>query len=281
MKVEKINDNQIRCTLTMEDLRERGIKLSELAYGSEKAKKLFNEVVAEAEARFGFQFNGEAIMVEAIPTNNQALVLIISKVENPEELDNRFSRFTPYANGEASEDAEPNIDIFSNNELEQIAPEPEEAVEDSSDNRIENTALGLLKDVMNEITNRLNGDNSKEEKTKEVEVKKAKTNEKKTNVKKVEVYRTLLFPSLDKTAAFSKVVAGSFSGKSDLFKDENNHRYYLVLYLKGAEPQEFNRVCNTACEYATIVDQNSLSFYNEHYKVIVKDDAIGRLTEMM
>ena len=40
MKIEKLNDHQIRCTLTSEDLATRNIKLSELAYGSEKAKAL-------------------------------------------------------------------------------------------------------------------------------------------------------------------------------------------------------------------------------------------------
>ena len=36
MKIEKINDNKIRCTLTSADLAERNLKLSELAYGTEK-----------------------------------------------------------------------------------------------------------------------------------------------------------------------------------------------------------------------------------------------------
>ena len=31
MKIEKLNDNQIRCTLTKEDLASRQLKLSELA----------------------------------------------------------------------------------------------------------------------------------------------------------------------------------------------------------------------------------------------------------
>ena len=31
MKIEKVNDNQIRCTLTREDLEDRHIKISELA----------------------------------------------------------------------------------------------------------------------------------------------------------------------------------------------------------------------------------------------------------
>ena len=41
MKIEKVNDNQIRCTLTREDLASRHLKISELAYGSEKTRALF------------------------------------------------------------------------------------------------------------------------------------------------------------------------------------------------------------------------------------------------
>ena len=35
MKIEKVNENQIRCTLTREDLASRELKISELAYGTE------------------------------------------------------------------------------------------------------------------------------------------------------------------------------------------------------------------------------------------------------
>ena len=37
MKIEKVNDHQIRCTLTKADLADRELKISELAYGTEKA----------------------------------------------------------------------------------------------------------------------------------------------------------------------------------------------------------------------------------------------------
>ena len=43
MKIEKVNDHQIRCTLTKADLAERELKISELAYGTEKAKNLSRE----------------------------------------------------------------------------------------------------------------------------------------------------------------------------------------------------------------------------------------------
>ena len=52
MKIEKLNDHQIRCTLTSEDLATRNIKLSELAYGSEKAKALFRDMMQQAAMDF-------------------------------------------------------------------------------------------------------------------------------------------------------------------------------------------------------------------------------------
>ena len=55
MKIEKINDNQIRCTLTQADLADRELKLSELAYGTEKAKSLFHDMMQQAAAEFGFE----------------------------------------------------------------------------------------------------------------------------------------------------------------------------------------------------------------------------------
>ena len=48
MKIEKVNDNQIRCTLTRDDLASRELKISELAYGTEKAKNLFRDMMKPA-----------------------------------------------------------------------------------------------------------------------------------------------------------------------------------------------------------------------------------------
>ena len=94
MKIEKLNDNQIRCTLTRADLAERHLKVSELAYGTEKAKALFRDMMQQASFDFGFDAEDIPLMIEAIPASSDSLVLIITKVEDPEELDTRFSRFT-------------------------------------------------------------------------------------------------------------------------------------------------------------------------------------------
>ena len=54
MKIERINENQIRCTLSSFDLSVRDLNLGELAYGSEKAKKLFREMIQKASCEVGF-----------------------------------------------------------------------------------------------------------------------------------------------------------------------------------------------------------------------------------
>lgn len=93
MKIEKVNDNQIRCTLTRADLDDRHLKLSELAYGTEKAKSLFRDMMQQANYEFGFEAEDMPLMIEAVPLTQDTVLLIITKVEYPEELDTRFSKF--------------------------------------------------------------------------------------------------------------------------------------------------------------------------------------------
>jgi len=103
MKIEKVNENQIRCTLSKEELADRQIKLSELAYGSEKAKGLFQDMIEQANYEFGFETDDLPLMIEAIPLSGENIILQITKVEYPEELDTRFSKFSE---GEVEEERE-------------------------------------------------------------------------------------------------------------------------------------------------------------------------------
>ena len=95
MKIERINENQVRCTLTSFDLSIRDVNLRELAYGSEKAKNLFTEMMEKAQAELGFEAEDMPVMIEAIPLKDESVVLVITKVEDPEEVDTRFARFAP------------------------------------------------------------------------------------------------------------------------------------------------------------------------------------------
>ncbi|NDL66366.1 adaptor protein MecA [Anaerotalea alkaliphila] len=91
MKIEKVNSNQIKCVLNKSDLQSREIKVSELAYGTEKAQALFRDMMDQASDQFGFDPNDSPLMIEAVPLSSDSIMLIITKVENPDELEDRFS----------------------------------------------------------------------------------------------------------------------------------------------------------------------------------------------
>ncbi|MCD8054786.1 MAG: adaptor protein MecA [Lachnospiraceae bacterium] len=95
MKIEKISESQIRCTLNYSDLHARQLSLLELAYGSDKARILFREMIERADSEVGFHVDDIPLMIEAIPLSSDGIILIITKIEDPDELDTRFARFTP------------------------------------------------------------------------------------------------------------------------------------------------------------------------------------------
>lgn len=145
MKIEKINDNQIRCTLTRADLASRELKLSELAYGTEKAKSLFQDMMKQASSEFGFEADETPLMIEAIPSSPDSIVLIITKVEDPEELDTRFSKFAPLGESlrkesaalDKLEGAEELLDLLKQVKEGTVEKtEPEETEEDSLNVRL-------------------------------------------------------------------------------------------------------------------------------------------------
>lgn len=216
MKIEKINDNQIRCTLTREDLELHQIRLSELAYGSDKAKKLFRDMMEQAQLQFGFEADNIPLMIEAIPVTADSIILIITKVEDPEELDTRFSKFTPFKDRGQTEPlqldgADNIIDIF-------------QKVFDSK-------LKGLSKKTATDA------DTAREEDTQEVP--------------SVNLLRLFIFSRLDDVIAAAHGLNGFFTGKNTLYKDSAEGRYHLVLHQSDTTPEDFNRVCNILSEYGT------------------------------
>ena len=88
MKIEKIDDNSIKCTLSSLDLSSRNINLRDMTYGSQAAKRLFNEMMQKAKEEVGFSIENTPLMIEAVP------------LQGPEELDTRFSKFSSHSSGQ-------------------------------------------------------------------------------------------------------------------------------------------------------------------------------------
>ena len=260
VKIEKINDTQIRCTLTSEDLADRQLKLSELAYGSEKAKDLFRDMMLQAQDQFGFEADNVPLMIEAIPITPDSIVLIITKVEDPEELDTRFSRFTPTP---ADEAADKHKSVLEH--LKKL-----DGAEDFLD------ILRQMKEAVSQLPE--NPEALADTPVQEQAASEAK--EAAPAEPSVPPVRLFSFSRLDSVIHASHFLAEMYDGPNTLYKDEAENMYILTL-AQGEHPSsDFNRICNMLSEYGSPEQGGgiSLAFLEEHCDMILAKNAIQTLT---
>lgn len=263
MKIEKISDTQIRCTLNKEDLIDRELRISELAYGSDKAKQLFRDMMQQAAYEFGFDAEDIPLMIEATPISADCLVLVITKVEDPDELDTRFSNFTPYA--QQDEDTQEDDDSDTD----------DGAYADEILNCFEH--LGELlgkrdKSDASDSTEKKDKDTSKkEDDADDVQIKVP------TNLTKI-----FTFSSLTEVTKLAKIISPFYHGENMLFKNPVNKRFYLILQISHHTPEEFNKVCNIVSEFGKVERTNyaSILYYKEHFETIIPAQAIERLANL-
>lgn len=84
MKIEKINDKQLKILLTASDLEKRDIKMTELAFGSDKTRELFKEMMNIATDKYDFDAGDAQLMIEAIPISMEAIIIMVTKMEDAE-----------------------------------------------------------------------------------------------------------------------------------------------------------------------------------------------------
>lgn len=82
MKIEKINDNKIKVTITLSDLQERNIDFETLNYNSPATQELFWDMMEQAELQFGFNTSESQLAIEASPDENDGFVIFITKLED-------------------------------------------------------------------------------------------------------------------------------------------------------------------------------------------------------
>jgi len=261
MKFERINENQIRCTLNKADLADRDLLIHELAYGTPKAKELFREMMQQASYEVGFEAEDIPLMIEAIPVSPDCLVLIITKVEDPEELDTRFSKFT-----------KPHTIDLSGDEEEGPLEEEEEDVTtiydqaNASDsvpfgaNGTISDALNLLSPITNAIKQAQEAANAHKEKVAEER----------------EVQKVFLFKDLKTLMELAPKLHSIYKEENSLFKDPDNHDYYLFLNKGTADQMKFQQICSLLSEYGKRIPYTyaSASYYKEHFETIVEKKAL-------
>lgn len=267
MKIEKISDTQIRCTLNKDDLIDRQLRISELAYGTDKAKALFRDMMQQASCEFGFEADDIPLMIEAIPVSPECLILVITKVEDPDELDTRFSKFTDTP------------------EEEPDAPEEEE---DAYADEILNCF-----DQLNELLDGSEEDGEGELESEDsdenfIPLSETLTDDKKKEVSKKPDYvqtdltKVFSFSTLEEIIRLSVHLSLTYNGSNTVYKDPASAKYYLVIHKSDHSPEEFNKVCNIISEYGRSERTTYASpyYYEEHFETIIKENAIQILANM-
>ena len=249
MKIERINENSIRCTLTSFDLSVRDLNIRELAYGTEKVRKLFQEMMIQANNEVGFEAENTPLMIEAVPMGGDSIQLIITKVDDPEELDTRFSKFSP----------SPKQAGAAADWIRKFASEVLEGVNQSlKDMQQENTAAAAAKAGPAD----------------------AKTQEASAHDAAVSTdFRVFAFEDLDRAAEACRMAA-FFSGESALYKRESDKSYILILSGQGCSPEEFSKACNIIAEYGRKLPaaETTLAYFDEHYRLISDGSALKKLS---
>ena len=316
MKIEKINENQIRCTLTRADLEKRQIKLSELAYGSEKARALFREMMLQAFQEFGFEVHNIPLMIEAVPSGKDQLVLLVTKVQDPEELDARFSHFSPDT-GRTDENAPSLTDVLSgaddvlnllkkfsqaragghqSTESSMAGGERSDGAasedgtaggleENSSDAGAKTAAPGEkngAKAGRKDMTGSANPGQAGTAPRPSQTGPGFSTPQNPNSMTEEEIYqytRFYLFRDLESVVSGARRIDEEYKGENTLYKNPDDGAYYLLVRKQDTGPEQFNRICNLLSEYAMPMDYTTGmdEFFREHMKVIVDNFALQRL----
>ena len=250
MKIEKVNEHQIRCTLTREDLADRELKISELAYGTEKAKTLFRDMMQQAAYEYGFEAEDIPLMIEAIPLNAECIVLIITKVEDPEELDTRFSKFAPSVHDDDENDHEDIMETFADSAdemLDMLRKMDQQSRTGAAPEAIPTHTAPVKTPVSPALTNRL-----------------------------------FSFASLYDVIRLAHVAAPLYHGANSLYKKEADGSYLLLAAPTQLSAADFNRICNIFSEYGSPEHFSPAveSYLEEHCDAVIKDKAIQSLANI-
>jgi len=250
MRLEKLSDNKIKCILDKEDLSSRGIRISELAYGSEKTRELFADMMQQALTEFGFEAEDSPLMIEAIPALDR-LVLLITKVDNPDEIDSRFSRFTPDPVGDYFDDDEDEDELDFSDELEAVMGDD---------------FVPLAKTLGIDIDSKDSTDGKEE--VKELDDSK--------------IPLVFSFGSLSELCSVASKIGGSYTGSSDAYKNTKDDRYYLLVMKNAMPHDDLGKVVRLLSEYGKLERSTyaTKAYMDDHYETIVKNNAVGILKDL-
>lgn len=91
MKIERINEDKVRITLSFEELEKRNLTLSDIQKNDAVAKNLFASIIEESNLDEYIEFENSQLFIEAASDNNDTFILTITKIKDLPDL-NKYSK---------------------------------------------------------------------------------------------------------------------------------------------------------------------------------------------
>ena len=283
MKIERLNENQIRCTLNKSDLASRQLKINELAYGSDKAKELFRDMMQQASYELGFEAEDTPLMIEAIPVSSECIVLIVTKVDNPEELDTRFSRFSPSDSDDDNFDFDDIETIEGNDYSDFSLPTANEELDECAATDEEGLPEDELMNIFNRVKEYFNKDSDNQASQSSPSQPSGKgTTDRPEHRESANISRVFSFSSLDDITNAACIIDTFYKDTNSVYKNPSDRRYYLCISKTKCNSKDFNKVCNILSEYGQKESgfDNHIGFFAEHCECIIAEHALHILRRL-
>lgn len=283
MKIERLNENQIRCTLNKSDLASRQLKINELAYGSDKAKELFRDMMQQASYELGFEAKDTPLMIEAIPVSSECIVLIVTKVDNPEELDTRFSRFSPSDSDDDNFDFDDIETIEGNDYSDFSLPTANEELDECAATDEEGLPEDELMNIFNRVKEYFNKDSDNKASQPSPSQPSGKgTTDRPEHRESANISRVFSFSSLDDITNAACIIDTFYKDSNSVYKNPSDRRYYLCISKTKCNSKDFNKVCNILSEYGQKESgfDNHIGFFAEHCECIIAEHALHILRRL-
>ena len=242
MKIERLNENQLRFTVWSKDLPDEDFTIADLAGQTEKAEELIKYMMTKAREEFGFVVNEQPIVVEAIPVNKDCIVFLITKVENEEE-EGQFSY------------------------IEKLKKQAMDMAKS-----IKNGKFGLSEDAIETVDTDLD--------TKEEPEPVIKPTDDKTG--KVMPYMIYKADDMEQFINAAKLVRGFYVSDNTLYKKDTPTSYFLIVTHNRNSEKEFEFLCETLREFSEPYrfTYTTKYYFEEHYKMVIKDNALQMLADI-
>lgn len=283
MKIERLNENQIRCTLNKSDLASRQLKINELAYGSDIAKELFRDMMQQASYELGFEAEDTPLMIEAIPVSSECIVLIVTKVDNPEELDTRFSRFSPSDSDDDNFDFDDIETIEGNDYSDFSLPTANEELDECAATDEEGLPEDELMNIFNRVKEYFNKDSDNKASQSSPSQPSGKgTTDRPEHRESANISRVFSFSSLDDITNAACIIDTFYKDTNSVYKNPSDRRYYLCISKTKCNSKDFNKVCNILSEYGQKESgfDNHIGFFAEHCECIIAEHALHILRRL-